>query len=509
MEDKQLDHIVRNKLQNLRPDLPADAWERFEQTMDAHLSDQNLSEENLDQIIHEKLQGLTPVLPVDAWDQFEHVLDAVDSGVPEQDPSLIDEMAFAKMRGLEVNQPAPNWSALRRRMDAHVLLTQRLASYKVVEAALLSLILLLFIRLGNPLEPASTPVDSDSVTPIASSRSTPSDGKPATDDQSQPNGTDAVESAAADNKTAANAFEATYEPASVTLLPALRENHWLSSDTRKAQAPAPVLPLATTEQNPSSWDLFDALTGKKTTELATGPLIFQQTRIKTPTSPASLVIGAFGGAAYNRVITPPDGDLGIVGFDRYTLGYGGGLALGMDFGRLEVGSGIGYTAVRYEPIPILVTRGSLDQGYTAEKFDFVELDVISLPIYVRYNAIMDKGWKAYATAGASLQVAYETNFYGVFPEGLGLPDGLIRPRRGESSFNNRYGWLEGGGFWENSYVTLNLGFGVERAVNQSLGIFVQPTYSHNLGYFSEGMGPTHDRLHTMSVLTGVRLRLRK
>ena len=103
MEDKQLDHIVRNKLQNLRPDLPADAWERFEQTMDAHLSDQNLSEENLDQIIHEKLQGLTPVLPVDAWDQFEHVLDAVDSGVPEQDPSLIDEMAFAKMRGLEVN----------------------------------------------------------------------------------------------------------------------------------------------------------------------------------------------------------------------------------------------------------------------------------------------------------------------------------------------------------------------------------------------------------------------
>jgi len=508
MEDKQLDHIVREKLQNLRPDLPADAWEQFEKTLGANPSDQVINEQQLDHIVQRKLQNLGPVMPTGAWEQFEQVLHTSDSGVPEQDPSLIDEMAFAKMKGLEVHQPAPNWPALRRKMDANVLLTQRLASYKVVEAALLSLILLLFIRLGNPLAPTTTPVDSDSVTPIASSSGNLPEGKPASDNQTQPEGPAVSEETPGASTTNEDAIGVPYEPITTDLLPVIREDRWLSSSTKNTTSVSPVLPLVSNREE-TDRNMLDALAGKKQTEVASDPVALRQPSVTVPASRSSLVIGAFGGAAYNRVITPPDGDLGIVGFDRYTLGYGGGLAIGMDFGRLEIGSGIGYTAVRYEPLPILVTRGSLDQGYTAEKFDFVELDVISLPIYVRYNAIMNKGWKAYATAGASLQVAYETNFYGVFPEGLGLPDGLIRPRRGESSFNNRYGWLEGGGFWENSYVTLNLGFGVERAVNQSLGIFLQPTYSHNLGYFSEGMGPTHDRLHTMSVLTGVRLRLRK
>lgn len=501
MEDKPLDHIVRSKLQSLRPNLPADAWEQFEQAVDAaEFPDQNTEDKSLDHVVRSKLQNLRPGLPPDGWEQFEQVMDTADSGVPELDTSLIDEVAFAKMRGLDVNQPAPNWSALRRQMDAHVLLTQRLTSYKIVEAALLSLILLLFIRLGNPLSPTTTPTDSAPGTPMASSRSNLSEGSPATDNQVSPNSTTNTEAGDSGNKVS---IEAT-----TTLLPLRREEDRLSSKQALNGGLAPVLPLSIPKKAPSR-SRIDSLAGKTAPDLILEPLAFQQPTINVPSSPASLVIGAFGGAAYNRVITPPDGDLGIVGYDRYTLGYGGGLALGLDFGRLEVGSGIGYTAVRYEPLPILVTRGSLDRGYTAEKFDFVELDVINLPIYVRYNAIMDKGWKAYATTGASLQVAYVTNFYGVFPEGLGLPDGLIRPRRGESSFNNRYGWLEGGGFWENSYVTLNLGFGVERAINQSLGVFVQSTYSHNLGYFSEGMGPTHDRLHTMSVLTGVRLRLRK
>lgn len=504
MEDKSLDHIVRNKLQSLRPDLPADAWEQFEQAVDAaEFPDQIMEDKALDRIARNKLQNLRPDLPTDAWEQFEQAMDTVDSGVPELDASLIDEVAFAKMRGLDVNQPAPNWSALRRQMDAHILLTQRLASYKIVEAALLSLILLLFIRLGNPLSPTTSPTESEPVTPMASSRSNLSEGSPTTDNQAIPNSTSTTKAGATGDKV-----DIADETATITLLPLRREENGLSSGTRLNKSLAPVLPLGTPKAE-TSWSMTGILAGKNPPDLTFGPLAFQQPTINVPSSPATLVIGAFGGAAYNRVITPPDGDLGIVGYDRYTLGYGGGLALGLDFGRLEVGSGIGYTAVRYDPLPILVTRGSLDQGYTAEKFDFVELDVISLPIYVRYNATMDKGWKAYATAGASLQVAYETNFYGVFPEGLGLPEGLIRPRRGESSFNNRYGWLEGGGFWENSYVTLNLGIGVERVINQSLGVFVQPTYSHNLGYFSEGMGPTHDRLHTMSVLTGVRLRLRK
>ncbi|NRB64171.1 MAG: hypothetical protein HRU40_14295, partial [Saprospiraceae bacterium] len=221
----------------------------------------------------------------------------------------------------------------------------------------------------------------------------------------------------------------------------------------------------------------------------------------------ALTVSMFGGAVYNRVITPPDESLGIVGFDRYTLGYGGGVNLGFEMGRLEVGSGFGYTAVRYEPIPLLVTRGFFNSGYTAEKFDFVELNVLSLPVYVQYSVFMDDRWRAYTNAGASLQVAYETNFYGVFPQDL--PTGFARPRREESSFANRYGWFEGGSFRDNSFVTLNLGFGLERIFSKRTSLFIQPTYAHNLGYFSAGMGPTRDRIHSMSVYSGVRVRFRK
>ena len=251
------------------------------------------------------------------------------------------------------------------------------------------------------------------------------------------------------------------------------------------------------------------ITGKRST--LTGPEAggIALANLLQPVPKTQLNVGMYGDIAYNRIITPPDLDNDITGFDRYSLGYGGGFLIGLKKGALEVGSGVAYHAIRYEPIPLLVTRGFFNQGYTTEKFDFVELNVLSVPLYLQYDLLDNSQWRFYATTGAALNVAYETNFYAVFPEDLGLPNGLRPTPRRQSTIGNRFGWFEGGSFRKNSYFTMNVGFGLERTFAERWSMFFQPTYLHNLGYYSDGMGPTHDRIHTMSILTGIRVQVKR
>ncbi|MBK8880323.1 MAG: hypothetical protein IPN74_17940 [Haliscomenobacter sp.] len=74
-----------------------------------------------------------------------------------------------------------------------------------------------------------------------------------------------------------------------------------------------------------------------------------------------------GGADYNWVMTPPNYEFRIRGFDQYTLGYGGGILLGMEYGRLEIGPD-SCIRLQYTPLPVIFIKGNAQKASWAKSF---------------------------------------------------------------------------------------------------------------------------------------------
>ncbi len=175
-------------------------------------------------------------------------------------------------------------------------------------------------------------------------------------------------------------------------------------------------------------------------------------------------------------------------------------------------------AARYYPVGIVYVRGSLLSGLRGDELRTTELNMLNIPLHVRYDYFQHNKWRAYVLAGGSLQVAFQSNYYTAeapqfnflpaFPppvtDGPGEESEIDRIRR------DGQGWLEGGDFEDNAYLTLNFGFGAERYFSERWSLFVQPVYQHSVHYFKnvDGLGPNNDRINSLSVLIGTRVRLK-
>lgn len=227
-------------------------------------------------------------------------------------------------------------------------------------------------------------------------------------------------------------------------------------------------------------------------------------------------VGMVGSSDINRIITPPTTitqETEKVSFDRYAPGYGGGITLGFETKRWEVETGLIYAAKQYTPLQILYVEGSVKSGFFGASLENFELNTINVPLHFRYNYFVRDKWRLYALTGASWHVVTQANYYINF-----RPDALLlqapaphdsNPGRstGLEEKNLVRGWLEGGSFMQNSYFSINGGLGIERYMSTRWSIFAQPTYQHSLLYFGSGLGPYKDRMHTMSVLIGLKVRL--
>ncbi len=218
-----------------------------------------------------------------------------------------------------------------------------------------------------------------------------------------------------------------------------------------------------------------------------------------------LNVAMLGGADNNRVMTPPNYQFRLKGFDRYTTGYGGGVLLGLEYGRMELGSGLIYSAKQYQPLPVIFVKGSNQKGFVANSLETIQLNLVNLPVYLRYDVIRKDKWRAYVTGGASLQIALGANYF-ISPP-ITLPVASQTPVVEGELEKPAGGWLEGGSFKENSYITANVGLGLERFVSERWSVFAQPTYHQSIGYFANGLGPNLDRIHTLSLWTGIRVRV--
>jgi hypothetical protein len=163
----------------------------------------------------------------------------------------------------------------------------------------------------------------------------------------------------------------------------------------------------------------------------------------------------------------------------------------------------------------------VQSGFFGDGTKQFDLDVFQVPLNFRYNFFRKNRWRIYALAGVSLHVTTQSNYYLANPDDfvtnnyrpLPIPAGQTNPRSTTPTVRSKFdnftkGWVEGGAFNKNSYLSGNVGIGAEYFITDYWSLYAQPTYGHSLIYLYDGLGPYFDRIHTNSLTFGIKVRLK-
>ncbi|WP_373551637.1 outer membrane protein [Haliscomenobacter sp.] len=480
MEQPQFDRLIREKLENLNPEFRADHWQRMEEAM-----------------------------------SFDEELEPVNAA-----ESAFDREVLQQMRHFNVGAAPRHWARLRRRMEEALYLRKLILGSKFGEVLVFTLALLLFVQLplSNPENKPSFPDQNTAPQQQAiAGRLNPPTTTNHSAAKAPKNNLSQGRNIRQDNKGHDQVFSynapeveivshpnhqvlSTLESANLTLAgktPELEAQKLPIEDPNQAEAMSNYYVFGN-QLTPLAQQRSNAVSARRLN-------IFEANTLKPFRKKTLLSAAMFGGSDYNQIITPANEENRTDAFIRYALGYSGGILFSAERGRWELGTGLIYAAKPYNPRQIIKLEGSLDQGYTKASFNQVALDIINIPFHARYNFFLHKRSRLYAVIGGSLQVAASTSY---FITTTSSNPGPLKPEMRDVPFDNTSGGiLEGGSVKENGYITGNLGLGVEHFMSDRWSLFAQPTYQHSLGHFSDGFGPSRDRINTLSLWMGIRVRI--
>lgn len=195
-------------------------------------------------------------------------------------------------------------------------------------------------------------------------------------------------------------------------------------------------------------------------------------------------------------------------YQRYRYGYGGGFALGFQLKRFLVETGISYNFVSYKQREEANIIGSFTSGYLEEQWDDAELNMVQIPLNIQYSFLVKRKWRMYSLTGVSINMALQNNYNFQLEDQENSSSRSISLNESEiaNEASLYKGILEGGGLRENSYITANLGFGVERKFTYRWSLFLQPIYRRH--FLIDGIGPNEDRIHSSSLRFGAKVKIR-
>jgi hypothetical protein len=191
---------------------------------------------------------------------------------------------------------------------------------------------------------------------------------------------------------------------------------------------------------------------------------------------------------------------------RNSSGFHLGFLLSEGAKRLETGFGFIYAHKEYNAPAVTFIQGSLRDGYTTEQLKKIQLNLLQIPIFTRFNIVHKENWRFYATIGATAQVTLSAHYYIVHP-GF-LPSSFTLTGKTNSVYQNlEEGLMQGGMFMDNIHLSMDMGVGAERMISPRTSLFAQSSYQSFVGHVNKGIGPYNDRISTVSFQSGVRINL--
>ncbi|MFT5168658.1 MAG: hypothetical protein ACI8P3_003903 [Saprospiraceae bacterium] len=500
-------------------------------------------ENNFDKEVKKLLENYKEEQPMD-WDRMDKMIEEDAHLNPELDDLYLDGIVYDSLHNLEEPYNPAHWDLMKEKLTDPYALRSRLLKYKVAEVALVLLFIFTLVQFlpfkkirhqdiasNNTIQKTeiSAPeginkADKVSTKPSVSEHQSGLDSQASGKASTRQNLPGVylpppINEIGEENNAAINDFFETQVADEITAIPE-RNTDMVEEriDGEAVIAESSIVKDPTASETFINTDLLQPIFLKEADKLSvpgiealSGSTVFSDLK-----RPIEIRIGMVFGPDANYVMTSANEAQSLASFDQFALGYSGGFSLGFKYNKWEIETGALYSSLNYDSRNIFEINGSFAEGgYVQQGLVGAELDLIRLPLNVKFNFSEKKKWNIYALSGVSLNMAVET-FYKFSTQDVGESDAsrnfaFPNPRvpddyREQFNRPSYDGILEGGKFSTNSFLTANIGFGIERYFTPRLSIFLQPSYMHQ---FSKGLGPQSDQINSFSILTGAKVTLKK
>jgi hypothetical protein len=199
---------------------------------------------------------------------------------------------------------------------------------------------------------------------------------------------------------------------------------------------------------------------------------------------------------------------------RETSSYniGQGLNVGYRLGKWDFQSGVAVSSKSFEP-NIRVVGGSVTKGFYEEKINKLEFDIASIPLNVNYHFIDNSKWRIFSYIGASFNAILYSKENREIVGTITKSSSGLRSNSSDYVLNN----YEQGLFEKQllrtdaitniHYFTANFGVGTEYKITPVLTLYTQAGINKHIGRPS--IGTLNDRINSMSAQFGLRVNVGK
>jgi len=505
----------------------------------------DMESKNFDKLIKDKLQNLEADYKPGDWELMEQKLNVADMEAnPEFENVLLDGLAYGSLENFKAEYDPNHWDLMEQKLDdTYYPVRQKLYRYKVVEVGLMLLAIFTVIQflpfkknkaskelagttsqienvISTVPNAEEASINDNSNQQITGGNASSENANPLADASElsvingnipiNPNGNFAENINPAVNSIGLAVNDDQPEEAFDIDIPNIETNQFakkhldLSIANRFAFNDDNNYPHISILQPINSYEPDKLQAANPSSSLA------DCTTCNLINSSILVSVGMVGGADADYVTTPYDGEYHQKEFEQISMGYSGGVTLGVKYHKWELETGAIYSAKYYGSRNIFEVNGSFDEGgYVQEGLAGVQLDVVKVPLHLRYNFMSQSKWNVYAHSGASFNMAVET-LYEYTSQKIGSTS--VDAAQSRSAVNvdphkdvpTYDGIFEGGDLIDNTYITANLGLGIERHFNSRMSVFLGSTYQHQI---TKGLGPQSDKINSLSIMTGARVTL--
>lgn len=531
-----MDKVIKKALEDLRADDQNNFWDQMETRLNDP-ANADLSENPDDHIIRNSLQNVASTPPLGAWSLMEAELDSLDAA-PELEDVMLDGKAYESLNQLEVNYNEEHWPLMEEKIEHAFSWRMRAVRYKVAELALLLLAFITVLQYWpeakeiipriihkNPLiekSMAQVHATENTETQIAAVENTSA--------IQNPNQLATAEQIALNLRASilAGSYAGTRHAEIATKA--------TTTSTEKSQitsfeiAMPQLAKISVTEVEKAEQRVFLAelitLNSEDISEVQIKEKSFPWLNLKLPKlQNTAFRIGMYGMGSIDFV---DNGNTSLIETVpvKSGIGYGTGISLSWKTGRFELESGLGYFSKTFSPknTNINIDQVSLSlRELAGNTWQETSYDIISIPVSLRFDIMQRAKWKFYVNTGASMNITpnviyrYDQYFGGsgeAFANSLAPNASSNAGKRAEefeantNSKNIGITGYEPIGTNRNSFINLDLGFGVERSLNDRYALFFQSKYFHKLGN-QELIGLENEStlFRSVHLKTGVRISL--